>query len=153
VIGCSPVPDPSLEEVESLSYEDLPTDELVGDNEDCLPEPEPEIDLESHPFASAFVSGPDRDWEETIRRIKPRIPEFPPADTQRSRVRQLLDILDREPEQPSEEEVEEAKAWLTNIESIIPNHEKFVASGFSACYPAWHELLKDSNRKSARMIL
>jgi hypothetical protein len=28
-----------------------------------------------------------------------------------------------------------------------------VASGFSHYYPAWHELLKDSGRKSAKAVL
>jgi hypothetical protein len=28
-----------------------------------------------------------------------------------------------------------------------------MASGFSSCYPAWHELLKGSHRKSAKMVL
>lgn len=63
---------------------------------------------------------------------------------------ELIGILDAE---PSEGQVEEAQEWLTNIESIIPDHQKFVASGFSACYPAWHEMLKGSHRKSAKMVL
>jgi hypothetical protein len=116
-------------------------------------EAEPEIDLDSDPFASEFMSGPDSNWEAMIKSIRPRKPEFPSADAQRASMRQLLDILDKEPEAPSAEQVKEASDWLASIKSIIPNHERFVASGFSACYPAWHELLKDSGKKSAKMVL
>jgi hypothetical protein len=115
---------------------------------------EPEIDLEVDPFeASSAGQGPDKNWERMIRAIRPRKPEFPSAEDQRLCIRQLLSVLDSEPEEPSLEQVKESERWLRNLNSMILNHERFVASSFSACYPAWHELLKDSGRKSAKMVL
>lgn len=136
----------------------LMTDELSGvgcetEGEEGLVKTEPEIDFESDPFELNSSEGPDRKWEEMIRAIKPRKAEFPSPDEQRARIRQLLNILDSEPAEPSEQQVKEAEGWLANIESLIPCHERFVASGFSACYPAWHEMLRSSHRKSAKMVL
>jgi hypothetical protein len=42
---------------------------------------------------------------------------------------------------------------LRDIESIVPDHKKFVAASLSQFYPPWHELLKGAGRKFARTIL
>jgi hypothetical protein len=141
------------EECDALLADVMPDCEQAEECKEGLSEAEPEIDLDLVPFGQDVSAGPDLNWEAMIRRIKPRKPNFPPPDLQRAKIRQLLEILDKEPEIPSEEQIREASGWLSNIEAIIPNHEEFVASGFSLCYPAWHELLKGTNRKSARMIL
>jgi hypothetical protein len=125
----------------------------LGEDEEGLLKAEPEIDFETDPFVLTSSVGPDQEWEKTIRAIKPRKAEFPSADEQRAKIRQLLDVLVSEPAEPSAQQVEEAQEWLTNIDSLIHSHERLVASGFSACYPAWHELLKGSHRKSAKMVL
>jgi hypothetical protein len=144
--------EPSLEQDEVMltqSQTELePTDEL----EECHSEAEPEIDVESDHFEIG-ASGPDQSWVEMVRSIKPRAPNFPSPDQQRSRVRELLDVLDREPQEPNEDLVREARDLLAKLETLIPNHGEFVASGFSHCYPAWHELLKGAGRKSAKMVL
>lgn len=138
---------------EPPSDERLPEREFLDEGEDGLVQAEPEIDMETDPFVLSSSDGPDLEWERMIQSIKPRQPDFPSAELQRARVRELLNILDHEPAEPSAQQEKEAHDWLTNIETLIPSHEKFVASGFSACYPAWHELLKGSRRKSAKMVL
>jgi hypothetical protein len=126
---------------------------MLGEGEEGPVGAEPEIDFEIDPFEPSPSAGPDQEWEGMIRLIKPRKPEFPSADLQRARMRELIGILDAEPSEASAKQVEEAQEWLTNIESIIPHHQRFVALGFSACYPAWHEMLKGSHRKSVKMVL
>jgi hypothetical protein len=85
--------------------------------------------------------------------LKTQTTEFPSPHQQRARIRELLDILDHEPLEPSDGLVEEARELLAKIETLISNHEEFVASGFQHCFPAWHELLKGANRKSAKLVL
>jgi hypothetical protein len=114
---------------------------------------EPEIHLEEDPFQLAPMGGPSFVWEDAIRAVKVRKLEVPPAEVQRSRIRELLGILENESDKPNAQQVAESEAWLRNLHSIIPDHEKFVAASFDLFYPAWHELLKDSGRKSARTVL
>jgi hypothetical protein len=138
--------------MENLEAESFPENCRTDEGKDGLPEAEPEIDLESDPFEPS-PSGPDQNWVEMIKSIKPRKPNFPPADEQRAKMRDLLKRLDAEPPEPSAELVTESQDLLARIDSLIPNHEEFVASGFSHCFPAWHELLKGTKRKSAWMVL
>jgi hypothetical protein len=137
---------------EDLGSAELPESCEADEGEEDLHEVEPEIELDCDPFEMS-PSGPDEDWVRMIRLIKPRKAEFPSADAQRNRMRELLKTLDKEPPEPSEELVKEAQDLLERIDSLIPNHERFVASGFSHCYPAWHELLKGAGRKSAKTVL
>jgi hypothetical protein len=77
----------------------------------------------------------------------------PSAEAQRHRIRELLRILNTESNEPNLQQVAESENWLRNLHSLIPDHEKFVAASFSLFYLAWHELLKDSGRKSAKVVL
>jgi hypothetical protein len=79
--------------------------------------------------------------------------QVPSADEQRAKIRQILGILEKESEEPTKDQVEESELILQNIHSIIPDYIQFIASSFPLHYPAWHELLKDSRRKSARTVL
>jgi hypothetical protein len=151
-LGCRTDPQPLLQTDQDLLTAEAAEENEIGEGEEGLPEAGPEIELEYDPFESS-PSGPDENWVQMIRSIKPREPEFPSADEQRARIRELLQVLDTEPPEPTESQVAEASNLLKNLDSIIPNHEKFVASGFSHCYPAWHELLKGVGRKSARTVL
>jgi hypothetical protein len=62
-------------------------------------------------------------------------------------------MLDSEKPEPDPHQVEESLNWLSNLESSIPDHNEFVALSFQHFLPAWKELLKGANRKSARSIL
>jgi hypothetical protein len=116
-------------------------------------ETDPEIDLEEDPMEKNPTSGPDETWEEKIRSIKVRIPDIPSAEEQQKRIAWILGMLDSEQHEPTAEQVSESLLWLENLESFIPDHNEFVASNFSHFYPAWKELLKGVNRKSARSVL
>jgi hypothetical protein len=145
----TPSPEPVEENLELK--EECSSNEIEG--EDGLKEAEPEIDPVNDPLKTFGVNGPDEQWEEMIREIKVRTPWVPGEKDQREKVRKLLRILDAEPSEPSEEQAREAWEWLNDIANLIPNHEEFVASNFAHFFPAWHELLKDSPRKSARAVI
>jgi hypothetical protein len=81
----------------------------VHQGEEGLLEAEPNIHLEADPFESNSRAGPDHKWKEMIRTIKLRKPEFPSLDEQRARIRELLGMLDAEPDNPSTEQVEQAQ--------------------------------------------
>jgi hypothetical protein len=122
----------------------------IGEGKEGLPEAKPEIELEFDPFELS-PSGPDDKWAQMIRSIKPKKPEFLSPDDQMARIRELIQTLDNEPPEPTKSQVAEASDLLGRIESLIPDHENFVASGFSHCYPAWHELLKGVGRGQKRI--
>jgi hypothetical protein len=81
-----------------------------------------------------------------ICEIEERRPCPSSAEDQRKRICWLLGMLDAEQDEPSEEQVSEALSWLSNIESIIPDHQHFVANSFAHFWPAWHDLLKGAGR-------
>jgi hypothetical protein len=153
VFGCSD----DVTNPEASRSEDLLTELDEGcasdQDEDGHPEAKPEIELESDPFRHEIFRKPDREWEDMIRALKPREFQCPSPDEQRARIRHMLSIVDNETGEPSEERVAEARDWLENIRTLIPNHEEFAAASFSRFYPAWHELLKGTGRKSARTVL
>jgi hypothetical protein len=152
IFGCRANPEPLLPADQHLMAADLPGEYDAGEGEEGLSEAEPEIELDCDPFEPS-PSGPDENWVRMIKSIKPRKPDFPSPDEQRAQIQRLLKTLDSEPPEPSEDLVAEADDLLRRIDVLIPDHEKFVASGFSHCYPAWHELLKGVGRKSARTVL
>lgn len=88
-----------------------------------------------------------------IKSIEVRQPKVPSAEEQISQMRWILGLLDAETEEPLDELVRQAMNWLENIQSMIPNHEEFVASSFSHFFPACQELLKGVGRKSAKVVL
>jgi hypothetical protein len=123
------------------------------ENEAELCEPEPEIDPVADPMDIPDPTFPNKEWERMIKGIKTREPKIPSEEEQRRRMRWILSVLDNEKGEPTVEQVLEATTWLEGIQSIIPNHDEFVASSFAHHYPAWHELLKGVNRKSAKTVL
>ena len=109
--------------------------------------------MESDPFEQDPLSEPGPEWEAAIRAVQVRKVQVPSADEQRAKIRQILGILEQELEEPTKDQVEESERILQNIHFMIPDHTQFIASSFSLHYPAWHKLLKDSRRKSARTVL
>jgi hypothetical protein len=139
---------------EALASEILPDNyDLIGEGDEEFQEAELELDLETDPLQLDVACGPCPEWEAAIRAVQVRKVEIPSADEQRARIRRVVDMLEAETEEPSSEQIEESERWLQNIQSIIPDHNQFIAASFSHHYPAWHELLKNSGRKSARMVL
>jgi hypothetical protein len=88
-----------------------------------------------------------------ILRTQVRSPNVPTEEQQKERIVRTLRILDSEKPEPTPEQVSEALNWLENLDSLIPNHNEFVALNFSHFYPAWKELLKGVKRKSAKTVL
>jgi hypothetical protein len=121
--------------------------------ENSLTEVEPEVELENDPFQLDGMDEPGPEWEAAIKAVIPRKAETPSAGEQRTKIREILRILETERKEPTAEQVAESEGWLRNIQALIPDHEKFVASSFSHFYPAWHELLKDTGRKSAKRVV
>jgi hypothetical protein len=128
-------------------------EQLASDEIDEHPKPKPELDLASDPLKRSDESIPGPEWERRIKNLKVRTPDFTSPQEQQKRVEQILEVLDAESLEPESWQVEQAQWWLDNIESLIPNHEEFVASSFQHYYPAWKTLLKGVNQKSARTIL
>lgn len=96
---------------------------------------------------------PDSDWERQTRSIQVRQPKIPSAEEQRKRITTILGILDSEKANPDPGQVEESQEWLSGLESRIPDHNEFTASSFQLFYPAWKELLKGVDRRSAKSVL
>lgn len=111
-----------------------------------------ELDPTSDPIVQT-ASYPDSDWERQIRTIKVREPKNPTLEEQRNKVAWILGLFDSKKPEPEPWQVEESQQWLSDLESLIPDHNQFVASNFHHFYPAWKELLKGVNRKSARSVL
>jgi hypothetical protein len=145
------VPERRAEECIRGSAVEEERDEIMGEEGPC--EPEPDIDLAFEPLSAAESEAPNKEWGDMIRSIQVRKPNVPSEQEMRTRMRWLLNLLNAEKEEPNEEQVRQAASWLEDIQSWIPNHEEFVASNFSSFYPAWHELLKGANRKSAKTVL
>jgi hypothetical protein len=97
--------------------------------------------------------GPDAEWEAQIRSLLVRSAKVPDEETQRARMKEILRTLDTEPPELDKYRREEARDWLDNISSRVPDYNQFVASSFADHLPAWQELLGDSKRKSAKMVL
>lgn len=152
-IGCRN-PEPALAEPKSIPERvslddngvilDLPQDEAI--------QPELELDPETDPIVPS-PSYLDSEWERQIKSIQVRKPSIPPPEEQKDRILWILGLLDSEKPEPEPWQVEESLNWLSNLESIIPDHNEFVASSFQHFYPAWKELLKGVHRKSARSVL
>jgi hypothetical protein len=97
--------------------------------------------------------GRDANWEKEIRSVPVRKAEVPPSDLQRKRMRNLMDQLECESDEPDESRAAESRSWLANLPEGILNHEQFVACSFARYLPAWEEILKGSPRKSAKAVL
>jgi hypothetical protein len=123
---------------------DQPEDEAI--------EPDIELNPEADPIVPS-PSYPDSDWERQIKSIEVRKPKIPPPEEQKDRISWILGLLDSEKPELEQWQVEEFLSWLSNMESLIPDHNDFVASSFHHFYPAWKELLRGVNRKSARSAL
>jgi hypothetical protein len=123
------------------------------EDEEGLRESEPEIDIQTDPFQTQCEAGQQTGWEDEIRSIQTREPKPPGSEEQRIRIREIIALLNSETSEPTEQQVREALEWIRCMQSINPNHEKFVAANFQHYYPAWHELLKGVKRKSARSVL
>jgi hypothetical protein len=140
-------------EIESVQPESVSESSEFEEQEEYFEEAEPELELESDPLENDPLGEPGPEWEAAIRATQVRKVQVPSADEQRAKICQVINILEAEAEEPSAAQVEELEQWLWNIQTIIPDHNSFSASSFSLYYPAWHELLKDSGRKSARIVL
>jgi hypothetical protein len=152
-IGCRVINPETIRISESLEKEKDVTSAFVLDQpEEEVSDSETEIDPVNDPIVPDS-NYPDTGWEQQIRGIKVREPKIPSEEEQRSRMAWVLSLLDSEKSEPDSSQVEEASRWLTNLESIIPDHNEFVASNFYHFFPAWKELLKGANRKSARSVL
>jgi hypothetical protein len=97
---------------------------------------EPEIDLEMDPFQSELPTRPGKEWEQQVQRIEVRKPKALSAEEQKQRVRWIIETMNSEGAEPTEEQVAEALSWIRDMQSITPNHEEFIASNFQHCYPA-----------------
>jgi hypothetical protein len=137
---CRPTSDnlPEIETAEFLEEEIFEEQQMEEDGEG-YPEPEPEIDPNLDPLQKSGELLPGPEWEKHIRSLKVRTPNFPSPEEQQQRVKQILEILDTEGTEPEPWQVEQAKRWLDELESLIPNHEKYVASSFNHCYAAWKD--------------
>jgi hypothetical protein len=141
--------------VTELTFQDVEMTEPEFDerDEEMLNLSEPEIDCEADPFQLDHFGKPWKHWKEQIRKIQVREPNPPSPEQQKQRIRQIISILNSEGAKPTEEQIGEALGWIRDMQNITPNHEKFVASNFQHCYPAWEELLKGVKRKSAKSVL
>jgi hypothetical protein len=117
-----------------------------------MPNPEIELDPVNDPIVLVSTY-PDLDWEEQIKSIKVREQKIPSAKDQKGRITSLLKTLGAEKLEPDSSQVEESLNWLANLETIIPDHNEFVASNFRHFFLAWKELLSRTDRKSARSDL
>jgi hypothetical protein len=61
-------------------------------------------------------------------------------------MRELLTMLDGEPENPNPE------FWFKNLPDLLLDHNQFVASSFASHLPAWQEMLRNSSRKLAKSV-
>lgn len=117
-----------------------------------LEEMEEQIDPKENPLV-APRAGPDAAWERMIRSLEIRTVAVPAAEEQRARKKELLEILDGEPEKPTPELIAQAKSWLQNLPNLLLDQNNFVASSFASHLPAWQKLLQNSKRKSAKSVL
>jgi hypothetical protein len=88
-------------------------DEIMGKEGPC--ELEPDIDLASNPLSAAESEAPNKEWGDMIRSIQVRKPNVPSEQEMRTRMRWLLNLLDAEKEEPTEEQVRQAASWLKDI--------------------------------------
>jgi hypothetical protein len=91
---------------------------------------EPEIDVRDDPFIIASTSKPDPDWERMIRTVQVRQPDPPGANEQREHIRNILEQIEAQTGEPTEEQASTALHRIQNIEKLILDHKKFVASSF-----------------------
>jgi hypothetical protein len=75
-------------------------------------ESEPEIDVRFDPFQPIHSSKPDEKWKDMIRSIKPREPKPPSPEDQRKRIRGILQVMESERTEPTEEQLKEALGWI-----------------------------------------
>ncbi|GAQ91901.1 hypothetical protein KFL_008780040 [Klebsormidium nitens] len=68
-------------------------------------------------------------------------------------VRRVLGELEEFRDGRLEVNEEEDRAWLQNVEKNVLNPDQFRAGNFNRTIPAWEELLKDSKRKTSKMVL
>jgi hypothetical protein len=113
-----------------IDQNDLEKDSVKLDCEEGSTKPEPEIDVRTDPFQSYHLKKPKEGWEDMIRGVKPKKPKPPKPEEQRKQVREILGIIEAKTAEPLEGQVEEALSWISNMQSINPDHEDFVASNF-----------------------
>jgi hypothetical protein len=109
--------------------------------------------LEADPLGKATAGGPDAEWESRIRGLQVRTAEVPGANEQRARIKEMLAAIEREPMEPSEHGKAEAVGWLNDLPNRVLDHNNFVACSFADYLPAWEELLENSPRRSAKLVL
>jgi hypothetical protein len=109
---------------------DQPEDEAI--------EPEIELDPESDPIVPSPIY-PDSDWERQIKSVEVRKPKIPSPEEQKDRILWVLGLLNSEKPEPEPWQVEESLNWLSNMKSLIPDHNDFVATSFHHFYPAWKD--------------
>jgi hypothetical protein len=146
--------EPAVHDINSIPEQVSPeTNGIFLDQpEDEAIEPEIELDPEFDPIVPS-PTHPDVDWKGQIRSVEVRKPKIPSPEEQKDRISWILGLLDSEKPEPEPWQVEESLNWLSNLESLIPDHNDFVASSFHHFFPAWKELLRGVNRKSARSVL
>jgi hypothetical protein len=127
--------------------------ESDAEGEEGLKEFEPELDIKTDPFQIEFETEREAGWEDRIRKITARESKPPEPEEKRKRIREIIDMMNSEAGEPTEQQVWEALEWIRSMQSIAPDHEEFVAANFQHYYPAWQELLKRVKRKSAKAVL
>jgi hypothetical protein len=96
---------------------------------------------------------PTKEWLSQMEQIRPRTLSVPSPQDQTLTVKRILEAIEKEPEEPGEELVEETERALDDLAGHIPNAEQFVAGSFQAFLPAWKALLSGYKRASSRQVL
>jgi hypothetical protein len=97
--------------------------------EEDIQEPEVELDPSTDPIINTLTY-PSLEWEEQIRKIEVRRPNIPSPESQKERVEWVLNVLESEKLEPDPEQIEESLRWLSELESLIPDYNRFVACNF-----------------------